>query len=86
MKQKKEAELKVSGKLVPFEQDQENHQIWRRLGFLRRPIARRRTAKMKQKKKPWMLLMKEVKILVSPLEMSSTNVCTCPSRLKNDQV
>ena len=41
---------------------------------------------MKQKKKPWMLLMKEVKILVSPLEMSSTNVCTCPSRLKNDQV
>ena len=39
---------------------------------------------MKQKKKPWMLLMNPVKILVSPLEMPSTNVCTCPSKLKNE--
>ena len=39
---------------------------------------------MKQKKKPWMLLMKEVKILVNPLEMSCTRVCTCPSRMKNE--
>ena len=39
-----------------------NHQICRRLEFLRRPMARRKTAKKKQKKNPWMLLMNPEKI------------------------
>ena len=59
-----------------------NHQICRRLEFLRRPMARRKTAKKKQKKNPWMLLMNPEKILLNPLEMSSTSVCTCQSRMK----
>jgi len=68
---------KISDNVLDFGQKREaNHQICMRLGFLRIPIARRRMAKMKQKKKPWMLLMKEVKILLRPLEMSSTRLCT----------
>ena len=62
-----------------------DHQICKRLGLLRRPMARRRTTKMKQKRNPWMLVTKPVKILRSTLEISSTSPCTCPSKLKNEK-